>query len=343
MKWQSTFALVMTAGAISSIFTNVVVNAKTVGPIKITIGSTRVPNAVIVPSQKISTPNFLTVEKARKLFADQIDEYISQGTLVATSTLLSFEKMYDLNRSFSEEKTGFQPYYLPAAAVAGVGTFVSATNVSGDSVTGNNLNGTNTTADTLAVSALATFSGGLYLATPETGNAIDTDTGATLSGGGDWTNASSRDLKENFATLDPFDILAKINSLTISRWNYKKEASSTTHIGPLAEDFAQTFGVGGQKSISTIDPAGVAILGIQALSKQVDELTKQVQEIRQSICVSASPAIPNPVTVTIPIEVGVPAVSEIVTTTEPTLLLTPDTTEMSAAYAPTETVTSTTI
>ncbi|MBI3633769.1 MAG: DUF5011 domain-containing protein [Candidatus Vogelbacteria bacterium] len=49
------------------------------------------------------------------------------------------------------------------------------------------------------------------------------------------------------------------------------------HIGPIAQDFYKAFGLGGidgNRAISTIDPAGVALLGIQALSK----LTNSVKD-----------------------------------------------------------------
>jgi hypothetical protein len=100
--------------------------------------------------------------------------------------------------------------------------------------------------------------------------------GAYLSEGGDWTNGSSRDFKENFTSLDQQTILDKINSLSIQQWNYKGD-SNAKHIGPFAEDFYNTFNVGNDnKHISTIDPAGVALVGIQALSKQLDDMKAQM-------------------------------------------------------------------
>ena len=65
----------------------------------------------------------------------------------------------------------------------------------------------------------------------------------------------------------------KIDTLPITRWNYKSENSSIKHIGPVAQDFYAIFGLGNDNtSISTIDPAGVALLGIQALSKQLQNI-----------------------------------------------------------------------
>ncbi len=97
--------------------------------------------------------------------------------------------------------------------------------------------------------------------------------GAYVSAGGSWTNASSRDLKENFISLNPTDILTSINALDISQWNYKAEDASVLHIGPIAQDFFAEFGLGGSDvSISTIDTAGVALIGIQALSHKYEDM-----------------------------------------------------------------------
>jgi hypothetical protein len=100
---------------------------------------------------------------------------------------------------------------------------------------------------------------------------------ARLDTGGSWTNGSSRAFKENFTKLDKTDILNKINNLDITKWNYKVEGPSITHIGPIAEDFFNQFGLGGSNTtISTIDPAGIALIGVQALTQQVNDLKSMI-------------------------------------------------------------------
>ena len=90
---------------------------------------------------------------------------------------------------------------------------------------------------------------------------------AYVTAGGAWTNGSDRNSKENFVAVDSKDILNKIVALPMTQWNYKNEATTTMHIGPMAQDFYATFGLGGSDtSISTIDPAGIALVGIQGLS-----------------------------------------------------------------------------
>ena len=54
--------------------------------------------------------------------------------------------------------------------------------------------------------------------------------------------------------------------MPVSTWNYTSQDPSIRHIGPMAQDFYATFGVGeDERRISTIDADGVALAAIQAL------------------------------------------------------------------------------
>jgi trimeric autotransporter adhesin len=109
-----------------------------------------------------------------------------------------------------------------------------------------------------------------------------TVTTARLTTGGVWTNASDRNLKNNFSILNGKEVLNRIMQLPITRWSYKKEGNSITHIGPMAQDFYRLFGTGGDdKTISSIDPSGVALLGIQELKKENDLLKKELAQQKQ--------------------------------------------------------------
>ncbi|MFH1373935.1 MAG: tail fiber domain-containing protein [bacterium] len=109
---------------------------------------------------------------------------------------------------------------------------------------------------------------------------ITTSMGAHLTVGGVWTNASDRNLKENFSPVDSREILEKIVQLPITQWNYRSENDNITHIGPIAQDFHELFGVGGDdKSISTIDPAGISLVAIQELAKQNQEMRQRIDQL----------------------------------------------------------------
>ena len=118
---------------------------------------------------------------------------------------------------------------------------------------------------------------GIGTTTPQYPFIVANANGAYLTTGGSWTNGSSRDYKENFTKIDGNLVLDKIGKLDIEQWNYINESTSTTHIGPIAEDFFGAFGLGGDdKHISTIDPAGVALRGIQALLEKFNTLVDHI-------------------------------------------------------------------
>ncbi len=113
---------------------------------------------------------------------------------------------------------------------------------------------------------------------------IHHSSGARLTNAGDWVNASDKNLKENFQPVDGEEILNKIEELPISEWNYRAESDEVKHIGPTAQDFKAAFGVGNSdKTISTIDPSGIALAAIKQLKKENTDLKAQVEELKQMV------------------------------------------------------------
>jgi hypothetical protein len=95
-----------------------------------------------------------------------------------------------------------------------------------------------------------------------------------------WATYSDIDLKENLNPVNGSDILRKISSLNISKWNFKAQGDDITHIGPSSQDFYSAFGLGeSDKTISTIDADGVALAGIQALLDKIQKLEARIAEL----------------------------------------------------------------
>jgi FtsZ-binding cell division protein ZapB len=121
--------------------------------------------------------------------------------------------------------------------------------------------------------------------------------GARLTGGGVWTNGSSRSFKERFVQYRPAEVLEKILQLPVEGYFYK--GTEEYHITPMAEDFYRLFGTGvheiietdstGQlvrrpnpdvdKYLAASDVAGVALLGIQALHEENAQLRQRVADL----------------------------------------------------------------
>ncbi|UOQ71470.1 tail fiber domain-containing protein [Hymenobacter cellulosilyticus] len=107
--------------------------------------------------------------------------------------------------------------------------------------------------------------------------------GAYLTAGGVWTNTSDINLKENIQPVESSQVLGLIRQLPLSRWTYKGTAGET-HLGPIAQDFYRLFHLGlNETSISTIDPAGVALAGVQELAHQNDQLRAENAQLRQQL------------------------------------------------------------
>ncbi len=96
--------------------------------------------------------------------------------------------------------------------------------------------------------------------------------------------ASSREVKDNLLGVDPAQILQQVAALDVYRWNYRTDDPAVTHLGPVAEDFAAHFGLGGgDKHISPSDLAGVALGAIQALHQENQELQARLTALEETL------------------------------------------------------------
>jgi Chaperone of endosialidase len=128
---------------------------------------------------------------------------------------------------------------------------------------------------------------GVGINNPNPAFPIHHSSGARLTAGGVWTNASSRSLKTAFEAIDPVAVLDKVAALPVQGWRYNVEDASTRHIGPVAEDFQRLFGLGDGESIGTVDADGVALAAIQGLVQKMDQALAakdaEIAELRQEL------------------------------------------------------------
>ncbi len=109
---------------------------------------------------------------------------------------------------------------------------------------------------------------------------LETSTGAYLTSGGEWTDASDQALKHDFRHLDKRSVLERVARMPIRSWSYKAERPGIRHIGPTAQDFHAAFGLGlDDKHIATLDETGVALAAIQGLYRQDQALQKRVAKL----------------------------------------------------------------
>ncbi len=124
------------------------------------------------------------------------------------------------------------------------------------------------------------FNGTTYHGPLTVGNDGDSHgNGAYVTSGGVWTNASSRSFKEGFGSVDAMAVLDKLVALPVQTWFYKASRAEGQHMGPFAEDFAKTFGLGNdEKHITTVDESGVALAAIQGLNRKVENENAQLRQ-----------------------------------------------------------------
>jgi hypothetical protein len=95
---------------------------------------------------------------------------------------------------------------------------------------------------------------------------------------------SDRNLKNNFAAVDPQAILERVARLPIESWNYTSQGEGIRHIGPMAQDFYQAFNVGeDDRHINMVDANGVVLAAIQALYGMVQEKDRQIEELAKEL------------------------------------------------------------
>ncbi|MCU0777492.1 MAG: tail fiber domain-containing protein, partial [Akkermansiaceae bacterium] len=91
---------------------------------------------------------------------------------------------------------------------------------------------------------------------------------------------SDRNLKEKFEDVDPMEVLDQVATMPITTWKFKEDDSAVRHIGPMAQDFHQAFGLGlDDRHISTTDADGVALAAIQALKQLLDDKDRKIQDL----------------------------------------------------------------
>jgi trimeric autotransporter adhesin len=98
-----------------------------------------------------------------------------------------------------------------------------------------------------------------------------------------WSVLSDRNSKENFQSIDETQILDKLEQMPVTKWNYKHDPNRD-YIGPTAQDFKAAFGLGDDdKSINTLDEAGVTLAAIKGLGKQLKARDQQIAKLQSDI------------------------------------------------------------
>lgn len=119
---------------------------------------------------------------------------------------------------------------------------------------------------------------GLGVANPS--NPIQHSSGAFLSAGGTWTNASSRSYKQDIENLDAKDAMDALKGLQPVRYAYKVDPSEH-HVGFIAEDVPNLVATKDRKSLSPMDVVAVLTKVVQEQQSTIEQLNERLAQLEK--------------------------------------------------------------
>jgi hypothetical protein len=99
--------------------------------------------------------------------------------------------------------------------------------------------------------------------------------GAYLSAGGQWVNASSRELKEKIEVLTVPEAQDVLAGLAPVRYQYKAEAGQM-HLGFIAEEVPEAVATADRKGLSPMDIVAVLTKVVQEQQRTIEQLNQKV-------------------------------------------------------------------
>ncbi len=125
---------------------------------------------------------------------------------------------------------------------------------------------------------------GRVLIGPGTSSVFDLSPTGNLNISGTLQQNSNREAKANFMLVDPKEILGKVARLPISSWNFRFDDESVRHLGPMAQDFHATFGLGGDETkLAPLDVSSVALAAIQGLLEELASEREKNQRLQNRV------------------------------------------------------------
>ena len=97
---------------------------------------------------------------------------------------------------------------------------------------------------------------------------------------GDVAFGSSRTIKHEIKPVDGEQVLAELRELSVYSWKYIDDPDQADHVGPMAEDVHETFGLGRDgHHLSPADSAGLALAAVRGLDREMEALRARNQEL----------------------------------------------------------------
>lgn len=111
---------------------------------------------------------------------------------------------------------------------------------------------------------------------------LEMGSGAYVSNGGVWTNASSREYKENIQSLTSLEANQTLDGLNPVRFSYKTDKEDR-HVGFIAEEVPELVATQDRKGLSPMDIVAVLTKVIQEQKNAISVLSLKVDMMQQEM------------------------------------------------------------
>jgi len=115
-----------------------------------------------------------------------------------------------------------------------------------------------------------------------TDNSLSMANGASCTAGGVWTNASSRELKENIEGLTAAEAQEALTELDPVKYNYKADKEER-HVGFIAEDVPTLVASKDRKSLSPMNIVAVLTKVVQEQQKTISDYQQIISELKERV------------------------------------------------------------
>jgi len=125
-------------------------------------------------------------------------------------------------------------------------------------------------------------SGNVGIGTSTPSYPLHMGSGAYVSTGGVWTDASSMEYKENIKGLTSKEAIETLEGLNPVKYNYKMDKEDR-HVGFIAEDVPELIATKDRKGLSPMDIVAVLTKVVQEQRKTISELSEKMDTLQKEM------------------------------------------------------------
>jgi len=125
-------------------------------------------------------------------------------------------------------------------------------------------------------------SGNVGIGTSTPSYPLHMGSGAYVSTGGVWTDASSMEYKENIKGLTSKEAIETLEGLNPVKYNYKMDKEDR-HVGFIAEDVPELIATKDRKGLSPMDIVAVLTKVVQEQRRTISELSEKVDTLQKEM------------------------------------------------------------